>query len=353
VEARTLLPGYPQVMSKLETVEEVWYYNDLFGGPAWLRAATAAGLDLFVIDAPHLFQRPGNPYLGPDGRDWADNARRFAGLARVGAHIARGEIASFVPDVAHAHDWQAALTPAYLHYDGGARPGTVLTIHNLAFQGHFPAWMLGELGLPPQAMSLDGVEYFGGVGFLKAGLVFADRITTVSPTYAREIMTPEFGMALEGLLSTRASVVEGILNGIDDEVWNPDTDKTLAANFSLLRVDARAANAVALRERLGLAPRPDAPLFGVVSRLTEQKGLDLMLDALPALVAKGAQFAMLGSGDRDMQAGYAALAADNPESVGCVFGYDEGFAHLIQAGVDFLVVSAASPTPWSTPMKPR
>ena len=176
-----------------------------------------------MLDAPHLFDRPAT-FLGPDGRDWPDNAQRFAALARAAADIGLGVATSFAPDVVHAHDWQAALAAAYLHYAGTARPATVVTIHNLAFQGHFPAGLLGALGLPPQSLDIDGVEYFGGIGFLKAGLRLADRITTVSPTYAREIMTPEHGMALDGLLRSRAAVVEGIVNGIDVEVWNPETD---------------------------------------------------------------------------------------------------------------------------------
>lgn len=338
VEMRTLLPGYRPVMAKLEAPVEVWYYDDLLGGPARLLSGRGGGLDLFVLAAPHLYDRPGNPYLGPDGRDWPDNPPRFAALARAGAHIGGGEVPSFVPDVVHVHDWQAALAPAYLHYDGGPRPRTVLTIHNLAFQGHFPALWLGALGLPARAMSIDGVEYFDGIGFLKAGLQFADRITTVSPTYAREIMTPEFGMALEGLLSARAADVEGIVNGIDDEVWNPDTDKTIARNYNALRIDLRVQNSAALRERLGLAPNAEAPLFGVVSRLTEQKGLDLLLAALPRLIARGAQLALLGSGDPGIVEGFAAIARAHPGVVRCVFGYDEELAHLIQAGSDFLVV---------------
>ena len=207
-----------------------------------------------MLDAPHLFDRPGNPYLGPDGLDWPDNARRFAALGRVGADIGLGAIGDFRPQVVHAHDWQAALAPAYLHYADGPRPGTAITIHNLAFQGHFPASIFAELGLPATAMTIDGVEYFGGVGYLKAGLLLADRITTVSPTYAREIMTPAFGMALDGLLRTRAAVVQGIVNGIDDTVWNPATDPALAQNYSALRIDMRVRNKTALQTRLGLAP---------------------------------------------------------------------------------------------------
>ena len=200
VEMRTLLPGYPAVMAKLGGAEEVLVYGDLMGGAARVLSARADGLDLFVLDAAHLYNRPGNPYLGPDGRDWPDNAFRFAALARVGADLAKGASPAYSADVAHAHDWQAALAPVYLHYDGGARPGTVLTIHNIAFQGHYYGVTPTALGLPESAMTVEGVEYFGGVGFMKGGIRFADKITTVSPTYAREILTPEFGMALDGLL---------------------------------------------------------------------------------------------------------------------------------------------------------
>ena len=171
---RTLIPAYPAVKSKLAEVSTAREYDDLFGGPARVLAGAAAGLDLFAIDAPHLYDRPGNPYLGPDGLDWPDNARRFAALARVGADIGLGAIPAFEPEVVHAHDWQAALAPAYLHFSAGPRPGTMVTIHNLAFQGHFPLSVFSELGLPESALTIDGVEYFGGVGYLKAGLRLAD-----------------------------------------------------------------------------------------------------------------------------------------------------------------------------------
>jgi starch synthase len=338
VEVRTLVPGYPQVLAKLQSPEPARHYPALFGGPAQVLAARAAGLDLFVIEAPHLFERPGSPYLGPDGKDWPDNARRYAALARVGADIGKGAIAGFPCDLLQAHDWQAALAPAYLHYDGGLRPRTVVTIHNLAFQGHFPAELLTALALPTHAMSIDGVEYFGGIGFLKSGLLFADKITTVSPTYAREILTPEFGMALDGLLRSRAADVEGILNGIDDVVWDPAKDPSLPQNYSATRIDARRRNRAALQERLELAPDAEAPLFGVVSRMTSQKGLDLLLNAAPGLVAEGAQLAILGAGEPSLEQGFAAAAQSYAGAVGCFFGYQESLAHLIQAGADFVVV---------------
>jgi len=338
IAVRTLTPGYPAILAKLEAAQPAHAYPMLFGGPARVLAARANGLELFVLDAPHLFDRPGNPYLGPNGLDWSDNAHRFAALARVGADIAKGAIAGFVPKVVHAHDWQGALAPAYLHYDGGARPGTILTIHNLAFQGHYPATLLGALGLPAHALSIEGVEYFAGVGYLKAGLQFADRITTVSPTYAREIMTPEFGMALDGLLRARARVVEGIVNGIDDMVWNPATDPNLAQNYSALRIDMRPRNKAALQQRFGLAVSYEAPLFGVVSRLTSQKGLDLLLALLPDLLARGAQLAVLGSGEKSLEDGFADAALAHKGAVGCAFAYDEALAHLMQAGSDFILV---------------
>ncbi len=338
VEMRTLVPAYPAVIARLGEAQTAHAYADLFGGPARVLAGAAEGLELFAIDAPHLYDRPGNPYLGPDGLGWPDNAQRFAALARVGADIGLGAIDAFRPHVIHAHDWQAALAPAYLHYAEGPRPGTAITIHNIAFQGHFPSSIFAELDLPPYAFTIDGVEYFGGVGFLKAGLRLSDRITTVSPTYAREILTPEFGMALDGLLRTRAAAVQGIVNGIDDTVWNPATDTAIAQTFTAMRIDMRVRNKTALQTRMGLAPGVDRPLFGVVSRLSDQKGLDLLLQTLPDLIVKGAQLAMLGSGDPALEAGFTTAAAARPDSVACVLGYDEHLAHLIQAGADFIVV---------------
>jgi starch synthase len=338
IEMRTLVPGYPVVLGKLEGVAPVHAYRELMGGPARVLAGRAAGLELYVLDAPHLFNRHGNPYLGLDGKDWPDNALRFAALARAGADIGKGDAADFAPDVVHAHDWQAALAPAYFAYDGGSRPGAVVTIHNLAFQGVFPASMLGAIGLPWWAMTIDGVEYFGGVGFLKAGLLFADRITTVSPSYAREIMTVEAGMGLDGLLRTRASVVTGILNGIDEDVWNPANDEHLPQAFNALRIDQRPRNKAALQRRMDLAIDADAPLFGVITRITEQKGLDLLLAALPSLLAEGAQLALLGSGEKALEDGFVAASRAHPGRVGCVLGYDEGLAHLMQGGSDFIMV---------------
>lgn len=338
ISMRTVVPGYPVVMEALKQAQPVGTFADLFGGSARLLAGSAAGLDLFAIDAPHLFARPGNPYSGPDGHEWPDNAFRFAALGYVASEIGRGLVPDFVPHVVHAHDWQAGLAPAYLHYGGGKRPGTVMTVHNLAFQGQFPSDLLSRLGLPPHAYTIDGVEYYSAIGYLKAGLRLADRITTVSPTYAIETRSPDAGMGLDGLLRARASVLSGIRNGVDVTVWDPSADTALAAMFDAEHVQTRAANKAALQDRLGLAVTPDALLFGVVSRLAWQKGMDLLLQAVPALIAHGAQLALLGSGTHELEAGFAAAAAAHPGRIGVRLGYDEALAHLMQGGSDAVLV---------------
>src|SRR5689334_16059452 len=283
VAVRTLMPGYPAAIEALTSATEVLRLNDPSGGPARLLGGTHGRLDLFVLDAPHLFGRAGNPYVDPDGKDWPDNAFRFAALARVAAEIGLGAVPAFVPDVIHGHDWQAGLMPAYLHYSHRPHPGTVMTVHNLAFQGRCPRELLGPLGLPPESFSVDGVEYYGSISFLKAGLQFADRITTVSPTYAREIQGAEQGMGLDGLLRARSAVLSGILNGIDLSVWDPAHDRAVASPYGVDSLEARAPNKAALQQRLRLRVSPDAFLLGVVSRLSWQKGLDLLFACLPTI----------------------------------------------------------------------
>ncbi len=335
VAVRSLVPGYPPVLDALEGGVAVATLDDLFGGAARIVAAHASGLDLFVIDAPHLYARDGDPYRAPDGADWGDNAFRFAALSRAAMLLAQGLVAGYRPDVVHAHDWQAGLTPAYLHYAGAIEPASLMTIHNLAFQGQFPPYLLAPLGLPVEAFNINGVEYYGAIGYLKAGVQFADRITTVSPTYAAEICTPAHGMGMDGLLRARADVLSGILNGIDVAVWDPAHDPHLAATFDADRLALRAANKAALQQRFGLRRDPAKLLFGVISRLSAQKGIDLVLAALPALLGGGGQLVVLGSGDAYLEAGLRAAAGPD---VGAQIGYDEGLAHLIQGGCDALLM---------------
>lgn len=339
VAVTTLVPGYPAMLAALGEAATIYSYENLMGGPACVRRGTAAGLDLMVVDAPHLFDRKGNPYLGPDGRDWPDNPLRFGAFARVAADLALRRCSTFEADVVQLHDWQACLAAAYIQYGGEVeRPRVVATIHNLAFQGLFPAYLLGPLGLPAEAFSVDALEYYGQIGFLKSGLVFADRITTVSPTYAGEIMTAGFGMGLEGLLAARSNRLTGILNGIDTEVWDPESDELIPVPYSPDRISARATNKHALQTSLGLTPDPDVFLLGSIGRLTEQKGMDLLLAALPDLLGHDGQLALLGSGDPLLEAMFQDIAAEHPNQVACRFGYDEALAHQIEAGVDAFVM---------------
>jgi starch synthase len=338
ITTRTLVPGYPAVLAALPQAETLLQWPEFYGGPIRVLAGHHAGLDLLVLDAPHLYARPGNPYVGPDGRDWPDNGIRFAALSRMAAEIGVGAIPSFVPDIVHAHDWQAGLAPAHLYYGRRPRPGTVMTVHNLAYQGQFSPEMLAKFGLPPAAYALHGVEYYGTISFLKAGLQYADRITTVSPTYAQEIQTDDGGMGLGGLLRERTDVLSGILNGIDIEVWNPQTDPTIASRFGTNDLTARAANKAALQRQFGLDAAPDTLLLGVISRLSWQKGLDLLLDNIGTILGQGMQLALLGSGDADLQDRFRAEGEQHPGRIGVKIGYDETLAHLIQAGSDALIV---------------
>ena len=337
VEVRTLVPGYPAVLAGIDEAEAVHDLKDLFGGPARLLWGRAKGLDLLVVDAPHLYARPGNPYLAPDGTDWPDNGRRFAALGMLAAAIGRGLVPRFPPDIVHAHDWQAGLAPAYLKYGGPSAAKSVATVHNIAFQGYFPAAIFPSLGLPQAAFAIDGVEYYGGVGYLKAALQCADAITTVSPTYAQEIRTAEFGMGLEGLLEVRRGVLAGIVNGIDMEVWNPATDRALAACYDAGGLELRVANKRALEARFGLT-EDDGPLFCVVSRLTLQKGMDVLAAMLDRLVAAGARFAVLGSGDQPLEQAFRSAARRHEGRIGAVIGYDEGLSHLLQGGADAILI---------------
>src|SRR5262249_33786789 len=242
-------------------------------------------------------------------------------------------IPGYAPQLVHVHDWQTALAPVYLRYGREPRPKTVLTIHNLAFQGQFPAAIFGGLGLPASAFSIDGLEYYGAVGYLKGGLTSADAITTVSPTYAAEIATPERGMGLDGVIRQRRSIVSGIVNGIDTEVWNPKSDVALQRPYSAQTLERRLANKRAVETRFDLA-QEDGMLFCVVSRLTWQKGMDILADTLDSLVAHGARLAILGAGEAWLEQAFTDAAHRHAGRLALVAAYDEGVSHLLQGGAD-------------------
>jgi len=337
VTVTTVLPGYPAVLAAIGAAEAVAHYPDLFGGPARLLRASVGSTRLLVVDAAHHFQRGGGIYSEASGREWGDNWRRFAALSAVAASVAAGAVADYRPDLVHAHDWQAALTLAYLRHGPRADLPAVMTIHNLAFQGGIDAGLFPQLGLPASAFAVDGVEYYGGVGYLKAGLFYADAITTVSPAYADEILTPSHGMGLDGLLGDRRGRLHGILNGIDTAEWDPASDLAVPVHFDAHDLAARARNREHVEQRFGIASG-DGPLFAVVSRLTWQKGLDILAATIDDLVAMGGRLAVLGSGDPAIEAAMFDAAARHPGKVGVLTGFDEPLSHRVQAGADAILI---------------
>jgi starch synthase len=337
VSMRTLLPGYPQVLATLTKGRTVAEFDDLFGGPGRLVAARVSGLDLIVIEAPHLYDRAGGIYGDGFGADWPDNWRRFGALGWVAAELARGLVPGYKPQIVHAHDWQGAMAAAYVAFSGDHETRVVVTIHNLAFQGQFGGDIFPQLRLPAQAFSVDGVEYYGGVGFLKGGLQCAHAITTVSPTYAREIRTPEYGMGLDGLLVNRAHDLYGILNGIDTDAWNPQSDPALAGHYGAANTRRRSANKMALVNHFAL-DQDEGPLFGIVSRLTWQKGIDLIAANADLLAIEGARLVILGSGEAHLEDAMRDAVVRHPGRIGFVSGYDEELSHLIQGGSDAVLI---------------
>ena len=346
-DVRLLMPAYRGVLAQLAAAVEVEQFaaTPYFPAARLFAAAGPEGVPLLILDCPPLYDRDGGPYQDASGIEWPDNALRFGLLSRVAADLGsdRSRLV-WRPQVVHCNDWQAGLAPAYLHFDAGASARTLITIHNLAFQGVFEPQWVARLGLPAASFGVAGVEYYGQLSFLKAAIRYAGAINTVSPTYAGEIQHEPLGMGMQGLLSERSGVLSGILHGIDTVLWDPRRDSMIAQNYDAQTRAGKLANKRALQARLGLAADPDLPLLVMVSRLTHQKGIDLVLGAAPALLALGAQVAVLGSGEREHEQQAAQLAAAHPGQVAVVIGFDEDLAHLMEAGGDiFLMPSRYEP----------
>ena len=339
LDVRVLLPGYPAVLASLAQPREVASASVLQRPFRLLEGALPSGVPLLVLDAPALFDRGGGPYQADDGEDWDDNALRFGVLSAAAALL--GSAASpldWRPDVVHCHDWPTGLAPLYLREARAPRAGSLVTVHNLAFQGLFDFAEVAPLGLPADALGTGGLEFYGRASFLKAGLVFADAINTVSPTYAREIQQEALGFGLQGVLRERSAVLHGVLNGIDTQAWDPLTDPHLAANYGVLTLERKVANKRLFKKRMGLAAGDDVPLAAIVSRLTHQKGIDLIAEAAPAMAAAGVQIAVVGTGDRALVERIQALHHRHPERVAAFIGFDESLAHLLEAGADFFLM---------------
>lgn len=329
---RTLIPGFPGVLAAIGKGRSVTKFKDLFGGKAEVLAVDHAGLDLLILRADHLFDRAGGPYVDASGNDWSDNPERFAALNYVAAYIAANGADGWHPQIVHGHDWQAGLTPEYLAALQCDVP-FVFTIHNIAFHGNTPGDMVEKLRLDPERFHAQGYEFWGQISALKAGLMGAAKISTVSQTYAEELMTAHFGMGMEGVLRHRRADLAGIVNGIDTGVWDPATDAAIKPYTTL---KGKAANTRALREEFGL-PKSNGPLCVLVSRLSEQKGIDLLLEALPTLLDRGGQLALLGSGDPALEVALHE-AASRHEGVSVRIGYDEALSHRMIAGGDAILV---------------
>ncbi|MBX9635454.1 MAG: glycogen synthase GlgA [Magnetospirillum sp.] len=344
-DVRVLLPGYPEALDKAEGKRQVANLGDPLSVGAEAKLISAklpgSGVPLWLIDCPALYDRKGGPYQDVDGSEYADNHLRFGLLSWAAAHLSiAASPLKWRPDVLHCHDWQTALAPAYLHaWNPVGRPATAFTIHNIAYQGQFPADTVPRLGLPWDMYQIDGFEYYDTLSFLKAGLFYSDRLTTVSPRYAKEIQAAPHGCGLEGLLAERAADLVGILNGADYGVWDPAVDTHLAHRYqSADFVAGKAANKAALQAQLGLAQDPDAPLLIIVSRLNDLKGMDLVLAVMPAILRLGAQLAVLGAGDKALEDGFKAVAEANPTQVAVKTGYSEPMAHQLMAAGDMLVM---------------
>ena len=347
VDVRVLMPGYPAVMEGVKSKGRLASLPALgeMPGCQLLAGKLPGGVPLLIVDSPRLYDRPGGPYQDTSGKDWPDNELRFGLLSYLAAILASAHSPiSWRPQVLHCHDWQAGLAPVYLHYMPGEKAASVMTIHNLAYQGVFLPVTVSRLGVPPSAFSADGVEYYGNMSFLKGGLHYADRITTVSPNYAREIQRAPLGMGMQGLLAHRAGVLTGILNGIDTDAWDPESDPYIAKYYNASRLPVKLENKRVLQDKLGLGADDAVPLIGLIGRFTDQKGFDLVLQCAADLIRMPVQLAVLGSGDAELQEGFQQLARTYPGKVGVHVGYDESMAHLIEAGADiFLMPSRFEP----------
>ncbi|WP_432239008.1 glycogen synthase GlgA [Herbaspirillum robiniae] len=342
IDASILMPAYPEAVRNLGETVQIGLKNGLPGGAGRLLRGTIPGTDVpaLLLDTARFRQRGANPYLDNDGVEFSDNALCFADLSHAAVAICAGETSLQVPHVVHANDWHAGLIPCLLKLRGLDHIGTMLTIHNLAFQGNFDLRSAEQVGIPQHLLTGDGVEYWGKLSFLKAGIRFSDCVSTVSRNYAQEIMTPRFGCGMDGVLSFRKLDLRAIPNGIDAELWNPADDPLIARNFSVGNMKGKAACKRDLQKLFGLLPAdPFAPVLGIGSRISHQKMADVVIEALPAIMQRypRLQVVVLGCGEREYEDGFLALAERYPGRIGVHIGYDERRAHALHAGSDMLL----------------
>ncbi len=345
IDIRLLLPGYPVVLKQLSLIE---VHENIRVFPLQEPVRLLAGImpdgitPVYVVECPALYEREGGPYQDSHGKSWYDNPLRFGILSKIAAKFGQHHFL-FKPQLIHCNDWQTGLVPAFLNFDSKRQVKTLMTIHNMAYQGVFGSEIIALFGLPPESFNVSGLEYYGQVSFLKAGLYYSDWISTVSPTYAKEIQTPEYGCGLEGLLTQRQNKLSGILNGIDTMAWNPESDPNIKNHYSIKKVVNKKRNTQALRTQLNLAATT-APLLGIITRLAEQKGIDLLIPIIPQIIQSGAQIVILGSGDKGLETSLENFAKTYPKQISVNIGYDEKLAHQIEAAANmFLMPSKFEP----------
>jgi len=344
-DVRLLLPAYPEVIRKISR-SKILTTHTYYGLQVTIIETRLPGSNVLVwlVDCPAAFNRPGGPYIDQHGEPWDDNALRFTILCQAAVDIALDHLKlNWKPDIVHCNDWQTGLVPALLslHKD---RPATVFTIHNLAYQGNFDYQTFTDLHLPDELWHIEGLEFYNQLSFMKGGLAYADKINAVSPNYAKEILQPEFGYGQDGLLRSRQQDLSGIINGIDEKYWNPGTDNFITQKYNRRTLNKKVLNKTALQKQLSMPIDENIPIIGMVSRLVEQKGLEIILQSLDELIQLGAQIVILGTGDIHYEIQLSELAKKQPNKLKVIIGYDEELAHRIEAASDiYLMPSTFEP----------
>jgi starch synthase len=341
-DVKLIMPAYRGILEKVAPIQKSINLGNPFGVGDLLLLETHIpenDTPIWLLQCQALYEREDGPYVDKNGIDFTDNHIRFAALSWATATLAlHGDLMDWQADILHLNDWQTGFAAAYLKGWKTEHLPIVTTVHNLRYNGSFDMDKFVDTHLSPELLSIHGMEFYGRFSGLKAGLVYADAITTVSPTYAQEILTPEYGDGLDGTLRAMQEKLSGILNGVDYDQWSPEKDTLIPHNYDVESLDQKQANKLALLQENGLSEDTSKPIFGVVSRLTEQKGLDLVLEVMPALLDKGARLVVLGSGDKHLESEYLALQKTYPEQVAVRIGYFEDYSHRIQAGIDALLI---------------